>query len=123
MNYNKNSRFLKQNSYQPRFRDFSSSFSGHGGQTKESVTTYSTVFQQHLQQRQGGERPLGSTVSGMIPAPGRESRKTKNSGHFRHKSLMTSAAMIKPATEGTNAVDPGISRRTVHLRVPGGQMQ
>ena len=39
------------------------------------------------------------------------------------KSLMTSPAMIRPATEGTNAVEPGISRRTVHFRVPGGQMQ
>ena len=31
--------------------------------------------------------------------------------------------MIKPATEGTNAVEPGISLRTVHFRVPGGQIQ
>jgi len=55
MNYNKNSRFLKQNSYQPRFRDFSSFFSGHGGQTNESITTYSTVFPQH--------RPLPHSVA------------------------------------------------------------
>ena len=41
----------------------------------------------------------------------------------RSKSFITSPAMIKPTTDGTNAVDPGISRRTVHLRVPGGQMQ
>jgi len=33
---------------------------------------------------------------------------------------MTSPAMIRPATEGTNAVEPGISRRTVHFLVPGG---
>lgn len=32
--------------------------------------------------------------------------------------------MIRPATEGTNAVDPGMSLRSVHfLAVPGGQMQ
>jgi hypothetical protein len=31
--------------------------------------------------------------------------------------------MISPATEGTNAVEPGISLRTVHFRVSGGQMQ
>ena len=32
--------------------------------------------------------------------------------------------MISPMTGGTNAVLPGMSRRTVHLRtVPGGQMQ
>ena len=40
------------------------------------------------------------------------------------RSLMTSPAMINPTTEGTNAVEPGISRRSVHfLAVPGGQMQ
>jgi len=55
MNYNKNSRFLKQNSYQPRFRDYSSSFSGHGGQTKESITTYSIVFPQHRPQPLQGD--------------------------------------------------------------------
>ena len=36
---------------------------------------------------------------------------------------MTSPAIISPAAEGTNAVEPGISLRTVHFRVPGGQMQ
>ena len=37
---------------------------------------------------------------------------------------MTSPAMISPATDGTNALLPGISLRTVHvLSVPGGQIQ
>ena len=31
--------------------------------------------------------------------------------------------MIRPATDGTKAVEPGISLRTVHFLVPGGQMQ
>lgn len=31
--------------------------------------------------------------------------------------------MISPITDGTNAVDPGISRLTVHFLVSGGQMQ
>ena len=32
--------------------------------------------------------------------------------------------MIRPATDGANAVEPGISLRSVHfLTVPGGQMQ
>jgi hypothetical protein len=40
------------------------------------------------------------------------------------KSLMTSAAIIKPATAGTKAVLPGMSRRSVHLCfAPGGQIQ
>ena len=40
------------------------------------------------------------------------------------RSLMTSPAMINPTTEGTNAVEPGISRRSVHyLAMSGGQMQ
>ena len=40
------------------------------------------------------------------------------------RSLMTSPAMIRPTTEGTNAVLPGISRRSVHLwAAPGGQIQ
>ena len=45
------------------------------------------------------------------------------SGHLPHRSLTTSPARINPATEGTKAVEPGISLRTVHFRVPGGQMQ
>lgn len=41
-----------------------------------------------------------------------------------HKSFTTSPAMISPTTDGTNAVLPGISRRSVHLCcAPGGQMQ
>ena len=37
---------------------------------------------------------------------------------------MTSDAMINPATDGTNALEPGIARRSVHLCfAPGGQMQ
>ena len=47
----------------------------------------------------------------------------RHSAHLPHRSLTTSPAMISPATEGTNAVEPGISLRTVHFRVPGGQMQ
>ena len=40
------------------------------------------------------------------------------------RSLMISPAMISPTTDGTKAVDPGISRLWVHfLTVPGGQMQ
>ena len=40
------------------------------------------------------------------------------------RSLMTSDAMISPTTDGTNAVEPGIARRSVHLcSAPGGQMQ
>lgn len=40
------------------------------------------------------------------------------------KSFITSPAMIRPATEGTKAVLPGISLRSVQYRlVPGGQMQ
>ena len=53
--YDKNSRFLKQIFYQPRFQDFSSSFSGHGGQTKESSTTYSVALSQHRPQPPHGE--------------------------------------------------------------------
>lgn len=44
--------------------------------------------------------------------------------YFFARSLITSPATISPTTDGTNAVEPGISRRTVHfLAVPGGQMQ
>lgn len=40
------------------------------------------------------------------------------------KSFTTSPAIIKPATEGTKATEPGIARRSVHLcSAPGGQMQ
>ena len=40
------------------------------------------------------------------------------------RSLMTSDAMISPTTDGTNAVEPGMARRSVHLcSAPGGQMQ
>lgn len=40
------------------------------------------------------------------------------------RSLMTSDAMINPATDGTNALEPGIARRSVHLCfAPGGQIQ
>jgi len=40
------------------------------------------------------------------------------------RSRMTSPARIRPATEGTKALLPGMSRRSVHLcLVPGGQMQ
>ena len=40
------------------------------------------------------------------------------------RSFMTSPAIISPTTDGTKAVEPGISRRWVHfLAVPGGQMQ
>ena len=40
------------------------------------------------------------------------------------RSFTTSPAMISPATDGTKAVLPGISRRSVHLCfAPGGQMQ
>ncbi len=39
-------------------------------------------------------------------------------------SFTTSPAMISPTTDGTNAVLPGISRRSVHLCcAPGGQIQ
>ena len=44
--------------------------------------------------------------------------------YFAARSLITSPAMIKPATDGTKAVLPGMSRRSVHLwAAPGGQMQ
>ena len=44
--------------------------------------------------------------------------------YFLARSFITSPATISPTTDGTNAVEPGISRRTVHfLAVPGGQMQ
>ena len=40
------------------------------------------------------------------------------------RSFTTSPPMIRPATEGTKALEPGTERRWVHLRwVPGGQMQ
>lgn len=40
------------------------------------------------------------------------------------KSLTTSPARIRPTTEGTKAMEPGISLRCVHfLAVPGGQIQ
>ena len=46
------------------------------------------------------------------------------SGTKPTRSLMTSPPMIRPATEGTKALEPGTERRWVHLRwVPGGQMQ
>ena len=45
------------------------------------------------------------------------------SHYLPHRSLTTSPAIISPTTEGTKAVEPGISLRTVHFRVPGGQMQ
>ena len=47
----------------------------------------------------------------------------KQRHHLLHRSLTTSPAIISPTTEGTNAVEPGISLRTIHFRVPGGQMQ
>ena len=47
-----------------------------------------------------------------------------NSNFYFARSLMTSDAMISPTTDGTNAVEPGIARRSVHLcSAPGGQMQ
>ena len=39
------------------------------------------------------------------------------------RSFMTSPAIISPTTDGTNALEPGISRRTVHFLVSGGQTQ
>ena len=46
------------------------------------------------------------------------------SGTKPTRSLTTSPPMIRPATEGTKALEPGTERRWVHLRwVPGGQMQ
>ena len=40
------------------------------------------------------------------------------------RSLMTSPARMSPATAGTKALLPGMSRRSVQWRwVPGGQMQ
>ena len=40
------------------------------------------------------------------------------------RSLMTSDAMIRPTTDGTKALEPGMSLRSVHLcAAPGGQMQ
>ena len=37
---------------------------------------------------------------------------------------MTSPAIMSPTTDGTNAVEPGISLLSVHFRwAPGGQMQ
>ena len=47
----------------------------------------------------------------------------KQRHHLPHRSLTTSPAIINPTTEGTKAVEPGISLRTMHFRVPGGQMQ
>jgi len=47
----------------------------------------------------------------------------KQRHHLPHRSLTTSPAIINPTTDGTNAVEPGISLRTIHFRVPGGQMQ
>jgi hypothetical protein len=66
----------------------------------------------------------------------RSGRVPENAGspHIRHlplrffillsvRSFTTSPAMIKPATEGTNAVEPGMSLRSVHfLAVPGGHI-
>ena len=53
--------------------------------------------------------------------------KTVRSGNThaeRISAMMTSPAMIRPATEGTKAVLPGMSRRSVHLcSAPGGQIQ
>ena len=47
-----------------------------------------------------------------------------DSNFYFARSLMTSDAMISPTTDGTNAVEPGIARRSVHLcSAPGGQMQ
>ena len=44
--------------------------------------------------------------------------------HARDRSFTTSPAMMSPATDGTKAVLPGISRRSVHVCfAPGGQMQ
>ncbi len=46
------------------------------------------------------------------------------SGTKPTRSLTTSPPMMRPATEGTKALEPGTERRMVHLRwVPGGQMQ
>ena len=51
-------------------------------------------------------------------------KKIRKWHHLPVMSLIISPAMIKPTTEGTNAVDPGISLLSVHfLAVPGGQMQ
>ncbi len=44
--------------------------------------------------------------------------------HHFTRSLMTSPAIISPTTEGTKAVEPGISLLSVHfLTVPGGHTQ
>ena len=46
------------------------------------------------------------------------------SGYCLHRSFTTSPAIISPTTDGTNAVLPGMSRRSVHLCcAPGGQIQ
>ena len=43
---------------------------------------------------------------------------------FPVRSFITSPAMIRPATEGAKAVEPGMSLLSVHfLAVPGGHMQ
>jgi hypothetical protein len=69
-NHDKNSRFLKIFWIQPQKRDHSSGFSGQGGQTKESMTTYSIGFRQQCPQhrphpQQRGLCPLSSApVSG-----------------------------------------------------------
>ena len=40
------------------------------------------------------------------------------------RTFTTSPPMMRPATDGTKALEPGTERRMVHLRwVPGGQMQ
>ena len=44
--------------------------------------------------------------------------------YFPAISFTTSPAIISPATDGTKATLPGISRRSVHLcSAPGGQIQ
>ncbi len=45
-------------------------------------------------------------------------------GGITQRSFTTSPARISPATDGTNAILPGIARRSVHLCfAPGGQIQ
>ena len=66
--------------------------------------------------------PRGNAVDETKRQKGRQ-ESNRHTDHLLQRSLITSPAIISPTTDGTKAVEPGISLRTVHFRVPGGQMQ
>ena len=123
MNYNKNSRFFNKIFISLDFGIFHPLFPATAARRRSRSRHIRPSFRSTGRSRQGGGKTTWIHSFGHVSGTRQGKQKNENSGHFRHKSLMTSAAMIKPATGGTNAVEPGISRRTVHLRVPGGQMQ